>query len=238
MRVLPTIKILFEDENLFAFSKPAKLHSIGKTDSEPSAALMAAKFYPKCKSVGGNIYEHGLLNRLDFHSTGIILAAKTQLAWEEMRKVYKAKKIYKEYIIFVDGEFDAKKNISAYLGNPNRRAKKVRVYQEKPRQKDRAVLTNSSFLALKKIDSLNASICRVLTSTGARHQVRAHASFLGHPLCGDELYGSSTKLTNLFPEQDLPEFILHASVIKFQNPWSKNEILISEDLPKYNFLET
>ncbi|MEZ4752973.1 MAG: hypothetical protein R3A13_01520 [Bdellovibrionota bacterium] len=83
MKALPTINILYEDDNFFAFSKPANLHSIGKTEDEPSAARMALEHHKACLNLGNTPFEHGLVNRLDFQSSGILLKpAKTNISLE------------------------------------------------------------------------------------------------------------------------------------------------------------
>ena len=225
--MLPTINILYEDENYFAFVKPGEVHSIGKTESEPSAALMALEHCPNSKDISDTPFEHGLANRLDYYSSGIMLAAKTREAWEKLRELYANKSVYKEYFVLLEGKLEAEINIDNYIGTPYRRAKKVRVYDKEPSAKHRARSAKSQFKPHKYLEKINATLCKVVTSTGLRHQVRAHAAHLGHPLCGDKIYGSEMNLS------EVSEFILHASKVEFIDPWTKEKIAIEADMPNY-----
>ena len=227
MEALPTINILYEGENYFAFVKPGGVHSIGKTESEPSAALMALKYYPGSKNISQTPFEHSLANRLDYQSSGIMLAAKTRDTWEKLRELYTSKSVYKEYLVLLEGKLETEIDMDNYIGTPYRRAKKVRVYDKEPSAKHRARPAKSKFCPEKYLKKINATLCKVITSTGLRHQVRAHAKHLGHPLCGDKIYGSEMNL----PE--VPEFILHASKVEFTDPWTKEKITIEAEIPDY-----
>ncbi|MDD2498124.1 MAG: pseudouridine synthase, partial [Desulfitobacteriaceae bacterium] len=60
--------------------------------------------------------------------------------------------------------------------------------------------------------------------TGRTHQIRVHLSFLGHPVCGDLLYGSQSSLIN--------RQALHAERLSFVHPRSGKEVILEVPLPK------
>lgn len=88
------------------------------------------------------------------------------------------------------------------------------------------------------------TIALASTTTGRRHQVRAHAAALGHPLCGDDLYGSARDLFEILPgassgsplsmapadihaPAQLPRFLLHAEKVSFGHPFTGQAIRVS-----------
>lgn len=71
---------------------------------------------------------------------------------------------------------------------------------------------------------LNVSVVKVLLETGRTHQIRVHFSYIGHPILGDTLYGSTCLL--------IQRQALHAYSVSFVHPVYKREINISCDLPQ------
>lgn len=71
---------------------------------------------------------------------------------------------------------------------------------------------------------LNVSVVKVLLETGRTHQIRVHFSYIGHPILGDTLYGSTCPF--------IQRQALHACHVSFVHPVYKREINISCDLPQ------
>lgn len=236
--MIPSLDILYEDDFILALNKASCTHSVMQEHSIENSIAYALTF---CLSGAAAISlkkeDSGLLQRLDFETSGVLLAAKNQLAWKAFHELNTAAESKKKYLTLVEGDFEESLSIRNYLGNPNRRAKKVRVYTDEPPKKARALLTETFFKKLKFDKNLNISLIEAALSLGRRHQVRAHAAFAGHPLFGDDLYGSSRRLGELLENPEslsrFPKFFLHASSISFIHPINKDRIIISAPLPNW-----
>ena len=68
------------------------------------------------------------------------------------------------------------------------------------------------------------SLVEFLLETGRTHQIRVHTKYIGHPILGDSLYGSTSSL--------ISRQALHAYKIEFKHPVSKKQIIIKTSLPK------
>lgn len=68
------------------------------------------------------------------------------------------------------------------------------------------------------------SLVHFVLETGRTHQIRVHSAYIGHPIIGDTLYGSSSELIN--------RQALHAYKITFTHPITKEKIILEADLPK------
>lgn len=220
--------IIFEDDNLMVINKPTNIHSSSIPSSkEESIVTHLRKNFPDLDSVND---ECGLLQRLDFETTGCLMVAKNPTAFKYYKNLIKKKHIEKQYLILVKGRFFDKKTTEGYIGSRYRRSKKVSVVEN---SKDRFLFAKTSFSLEKYIEDKNISIVKARTSTGRRHQIRAKAANLDFSLIGDVLYGSKNKLEEFFPEErNLPKFVLHASSLSFID-LNRESIEIKASLPSY-----
>lgn len=219
---------------LLVINKPACIHSASlpkAKDKNPSIADLLRSVYPALENVSTKPEDAGLLNRLDFETSGILLAAKTKESWLAMKRLLLDGSISKSYLALVEGKVQKKMMLQTYLGHHLRNAKKVKVYQTKPRGKVRALPAKTSFELVTYFQKLDVSLIRVFASPARRHQIRAHADFLKHALIGDVLYGSKRPLssvvnTPLKNGQKLPPFFLHAETVAFKHPTTKKLVRI------------
>lgn len=223
----PTHKKLFyihETPSLLFILKPAMVHSV-RRGRGPSKSLSAIdcleKQYLWAKSVRPNTSDGCLCNRLDFSTSGILIAAKSDQIWEKVREQFSHKEIKKKYRCLVDGHLDQPREIQAFLGNRYKNSKKVTVF---PPSSNQGILTTSSVTPIEHSQEFHCTLVEVTTSSGARHQVRAHLAHIRHPLSGDKLYGSLSTLENTCPrllrkdsEQDRM-FYLEAFEVEMTDP--------------------
>ena len=225
---LPTLTslYLYQDEYIFALNKPAGLHSVGlKSGGGASLADLLLAHSPDLATISKQECDAGLVQRLDFDTSGIILGAKTKEAWTLLHKEITSGALIKRYIALVDGDFRESATISSYIGSPNRGAKKMRSYKDLPTGNIRALFGTSNFVPFKTTEDNCRSFVEVSASPARRHQVRVHAAQLGHPLTGDTLYGSTQCLPNKL-QQTSRAFFLHAHYIKGIHPITKQPIEI------------
>lgn len=175
------VDILYEDENLLAVNKPAGLLSLDVTGRTEDTML---------DRVNSLLAERGEkiaypVHRIDFNTSGILLLAKNGRAGEILDRMIKERKIRKSYLCVVKGRPSPDKG---RLENQLfKDAKKNRVYVAEHTVKgSKTAITDYRVVASR--DGLSLVECHLLT--GRTHQIRCQMAHAGHPLLGDDKYGS------------------------------------------------
>lgn len=175
------VDILYEDENLLAVNKPAGLLSLDVTGRTEDTML---------DRVNSFLVERGEktaypVHRIDFNTSGILLLAKNGRAGEILDRMIKERKIRKSYLCVVKGRPSPDKG---RLENQLfKDAKKNRVYVAEHTVKgSKTAITDYRVVASR--NGLSLVECHLLT--GRTHQIRCQMAHAGHPLLGDDKYGS------------------------------------------------
>lgn len=216
---LAFIKILYEDNDVIAVSKPSAMDSIRqRAEDGITLADCIIEYFPACASASDNLLEAGLLQRLDFYTSGVVLAAKNKEAHAAFRRAFSEKRFLKTYLAKVEGrlkenEFEIETPLFSL-------AKKMRAAKE---GEIGALFAKTKVSFVKELAG-GQSLLRLTTSSGRRHQVRAHLALSGHPLIGDGLYGAKSKLG------EREGFFLHAESIEGLNPISGKRLKIVDEL--------
>lgn len=205
--------ILYQDSELLILAKPALCHSVSLTDDDQlSIAYWLRTNFPDQEYASPQVLEGGLVNRLDFETSGVLIAGRSRTAWENLRQQFRQKTIKKKYHAIVEGEVESRTLIEGFISNRYRGSKKV---QFSAHSSDRSTATESEIQSAGKCaPDGKHSLALISTSTGARHQVRVHCASLGHPLAGDVLYGG----TPFHKQKTLPPFVLHAATVLLRHP--------------------
>ncbi len=225
-------EILFEDQDLLVINKPAGINSVMQKGGGPSVAEELLKTYPDLKFAAKKIEDAGLLHRLDRETSGVLLIAKNREAWVVFSEALNAEGCTKSYTALCEGEMREEVLVETFLGSPNRGAKKIRVYIKKPSSKARAQPASTLFSPLSYDKARGVTLVRAKIQRGKRHQIRAHAAWIEHPLVGDELYGSTMTLAK-YLGSTAPKFFLHAERVELVHPLTKEKIEILAPLPGY-----
>ncbi len=188
--------ILYEDENVLVINKPVGLvvHGDGKTKEKTLADWVLLK-YPETENVGeptvlssGEIIKRpGIVHRLDRETSGVMLVAKTQESFENLKNQFKNHEISKKYEAFVTGSFKEKEGvIDRPIGRSRSDFRKWSA-QRGARGEMREAVTEYKVLQTNK----EYSFLEVFPKTGRTHQIRVHMKAINHPLVGDSLYGGN-----------------------------------------------
>jgi len=229
-----SLKIAFEDEWFIALEKPANYHSADLPSKKGlSIASLLTEKYPSISKVAPKEVDAGLLQRLDFETSGLLIAAKSKKAWEALHLSIKENKLEKTYLALIEGKAKTNQIVSAGIGSPNRRGKKVRAFDSSKKLPPRTLPAESIFTSLHYFPKEKVSLVEVKAITGRRHQIRAHAAYAGMPLIGDSLYGSKRTLQEVLNSETLPSFFLHAWKLNFVHPVIGEKISIFASLPIY-----
>lgn len=217
------VKVLYEDNHFIAAFKPSGLLSQGDQTGDPSI-LDHVKGYLKVKyNKPGNVFL-GACHRLDRPVSGIILLGKTSKGLGRMADLFKNGKVTKKYVAI------SKKMASEVSGTI-----KQKLYKD--RKKNQVVEVRSAFSGkwatthYEWISSNNGLHMYMLTPiTGRSHQLRVAMQSLNCPIMGDLKYGG--------PSIGDPKMIgLHAFLLSFIHPVSKEQILLRAPLPEHMIFE-
>lgn len=215
-----SLSILFCDDHLAAFAKPAGLlvHR-GWGDDDVTAVDLARD------ALGGIAHP---VHRLDRGTSGVILFARSPEIAAKLQAAFERGEVQKTYVALVRGIAPE----SACVDHPiPRREGGPRV----PAVTDVRLLAAAS--ATPGESGLSAEVCRASLvearpRTGRLHQVRRHLKHLSHPIIGDANYGKGA-LNRLFREEiGLARLALHAAAIRLLHPVSGVEIEVTADLPE------
>ncbi|MCL2823451.1 MAG: RluA family pseudouridine synthase [Polyangiaceae bacterium] len=192
---LLALDVRLERTDLVVLNKPA---------GQPCAPIRAGETgtvanglvarYPEMAGVGYGAREPGLLHRLDTGTSGLLLAARTQVAFDSLLLALRSGKLCKEYYLICAGDGLADTgDISIPIGDDSRhsrrvvaclRAEQIRRMAPRPATTGYRVVQRSGRWAL----------VRAYASRAVRHQIRVHFAAIGHPLVGDGLYGGDEGL--------------------------------------------
>ena len=206
------IEILFENEHCLVINKPAgvSVHSDGK-DPSPTIADWMATTYPESREVGEpmlingvSIHRAGIVHRLDKETSGCLLLAKTQEAYEYFKSQFQAHTIEKEYHMFVYGAPKEDKgvireaigrsggDIRKWTTGKNARGtlrEAVTEYEVRARVDMRGEVSEL-FTGGSTAEGVYAFVV-ARPKTGRTHQIRVHMRYLNTPIVSDPLYRGS-----------------------------------------------
>lgn len=217
-------RIIFEDEVILAIDKPAGTHVFDSSAGRQESVcrwLLARR--PDLKDVGDQAAP-AIVHRLDLFTSGILLAAKNDRAYQKLRRAFSSKEISKIYVALVEGELSRMNTLDKPIGARYRRSKIVTVSDNRKRLRGvRPAETRVEPLAT----SAGLTLCRVKIRTGVRHQIRAHLTDLGHPVAGDKDYGARIAIDALGRR-----LFLHAWSLGLNHPENREALQLISPLPK------
>lgn len=191
------IQILYEDDEVLAVNKPAGLvvHTDGRT-KEPTLADWLLEKYPNIKGVGetipltkgGVIEKWGIVHRIDRDTSGVLLVAKTQESFLNLKSQFQARLIKKSYRAIAQGVF---KELDGTIRKPIGRSKSdFRRWSAEygARGELREAITDYHVLGEVEVKNMKLSYLEVNPHTGRTHQIRVHLKAVGHPILCDKLY--------------------------------------------------
>lgn len=222
-----SVSIIYEDDDILAVNKPAGLLVHGPD----SLVDWLVKNYPEIKNVGDEPeLRPGIVHRLDKDTSGILLVAKNQKAFEYLKSQFQNRKIKKRYIALVYGELKVESGIIDLAIGKSKKDFRKKIAGKKMIGKIREAITE--YKVIKKFS--NYTLLEVFPKTGRTHQIRAHLKAIGHPIVCDKLYGTKKTICPF----GLDRQFLHASSLELNLPAGKADlpsgarIKLEADLPE------
>ena len=212
------LDIFYEDDCLAVINKPAGM-LVHPTSGCRTGTLVNALLYRYRELPSVNeAFRPGIVHRLDRETSGLIIVAKDDRSHIRLAREFQKHRVKKKYIAFVNGhvEFD-EGVVDASLGRHHTHFdKRAVVYHET------AQAAKTFYRVLRRFDQRRMTLVALYPRTGRTHQLRVHMAYLGHPILGDDKYGTASSF---------PRLALHAQTIGFQHPATRNFIEFSVSLP-------
>ena len=221
------LRVIFEDEHLLVVDKPAGLvvhPAAGNADGTLVNALLH-HCGGSLSGIGG-VARPGIVHRIDKDTSGLLVAAKTDVAHEGLARQFAAHSIDRRYLALVSGVPKFREGtIDAPLARSSTNRKKIAIVAE---GRGKRAVTHWSRLEVLR----DATLVECRLETGRTHQVRVHMASLGHPLLGDPLYSRSGKTQGkLLNELGFHRQALHAAELGFTHPVTKHRLSFSSSMP-------
>lgn len=216
------LTILYEDADLIVIDKPAGLvvHPAPGNYHGTLVNALLGHCGESLTGIGGE-KRPGIVHRLDKDTSGVMVAAKTELAHTRLSEVFANRDLDRHYLALAWGLMSPPAgDIEGPIGRDPRDRKRMAVRAAG----GRAALTH---YATQQIWRLAVSLLDVKLATGRTHQIRVHLSHNGHPVIGDPVYLRRVPAAsrNLPPDLrhrllDFPRQALHAASLAFAHPRS------------------
>lgn len=180
----PLIETLYEDELFLVMIKPHDLfvHPLSYTEKNNCLSFIR-QTRPDLLSVNRGEYDRGLLYRLDYETSGVLIYVKNEEAYRFLRSNFKTMAKKKIYHCLVEGECRLSGEFTHYFSSAEEKGKRVLVKNEGENE------GTFKLNPLKFFPETNVTLMEVELIHGLRHQIRAQLSHLGFPIRGDRFYG-------------------------------------------------
>ena len=210
----PKLRILFEDDYIVVVDKASGLHSVDSTGGGCENAASILERYIRRRDPSKRIY---VVHRLDRDTSGVLVFAKCREAQNKLVADWNDRVEERAYIAIIEGSMpEPKGTIDSYLYEDSR---KIVHACDDPEQGLRAV-THYEVLS----QNAHWTRLRLDLETGRTNQIRVHLQSMGHPIVGDEKYGSKVN--------PLGRLGLHALNIRFHHPVSGREMAFASPEPR------
>ena len=201
------LSVVFEDDDLVVIDKPAGVTahpSVGWEGPTVLGALAAAGIRV---STSGAAERAGIVHRLDAGTSGLMVVAKSERAYTELKRAFHDREVTKIYHATVQGLPDPLRGtIDAPIGRH-------------PGARWKFAITSGGKHSVTHYETIeafpSASLLEVRLETGRTHQIRVHLAAQRHPCVGDELYGADPTLS---ARLGLDRQWLHAVRLAFRHP--------------------
>ena len=186
--------IVYENKDILIADKPHDIPTVPLKSQNMAGTLlgMVAERHPDILSVKGvNSWEYGAVHRLDTATSGLVIFARTQEAYDYLCAIQKNNLMKKTYKACVEPSdrlrgFDRPNTktyeIVSYFRSYGPGSKEVRPVQDIKR-------ADSPVLYRTKVTDLGDNVMECIITRGFRHQIRSHLAWAGIPIKGDILYG-------------------------------------------------
>jgi 23S rRNA pseudouridine1911/1915/1917 synthase len=221
------LDVVYEDKYLIVVDKPAGMvvhPAAGNFDGTLVNALLH-HCAGRLSGIGG-VARPGIVHRIDKDTSGLIVAAKTDIAHEGLSAQFARHSIDRRYQAVVAGVPNPPAgSVDAPLARSSANRQKMAIVAE-----GRGKRAVTHYRLLRAFGDAALVECRL--ETGRTHQVRVHMASIGHSLLGDPVYGRNRPAhRELLKRLDFKRQALHAAELGFVHPVSKENLSFKSAVP-------
>lgn len=215
------LDIRYEDDDLLVVNKPKGMVVHPAAGNYDGTLVNALLYHCKGSLSGINgVIRPGIVHRIDKDTSGLLIVAKNDMAHISLAEQIKVHSFTREYQSVVYGHMKQESGtVDAPIGRHPVDRKKMAVT---PKNSKNAVTHYSVINQYRDFTHLKLRL-----ETGRTHQIRVHMAYIGHPVAGDPVYGPKKAIESLSGQ------CLHAGLIGFKHPRTKEYIEIKSELPQY-----
>jgi 23S rRNA pseudouridine1911/1915/1917 synthase len=207
------LRIAYENEHLLVVDKPAGV-VVHPAPGHHAGTLVHGLL--ELGADGGEEDRPGIVHRLDRDTSGLLVVARSDEAYERLKQQVAERELERTYLALVRGRPRSQRGrIEAPIGRDRNDPMRHSLDTDSPRE---AV---THFEVERLFD--HHALLRVRLETGRTHQIRVHLAAIDLPVAGDAVYG--------VPEPGLPRQFLHATKLAFPHPFTGERIEARSTLP-------
>ena len=214
-------KVIFQDEHIIVIDKPAGVAahpSVGWDGPTVPGALLGLGIQ---LSTSGAAERQGIVQRLDVGTSGLMVLAKSELAYSRLKQAFRDRTVHKVYHALVQGHPDP--SAGTFDEPIGRHPKSEFKFMVSPDGKP-SVTHYETVEAFR-----SASLLEIILETGRTHQIRVHFSAFRHPLVGDTMYGADPVLAK---KLGIEHQWLHAIRLEFEHPITGESVSFESQYPQ------
>jgi len=211
------LDIAYEDADVIVINKPRGMVVHPALGHRTGTVVNALMYH--CKDLSGinGVMRPGIVHRIDKDTSGLIMAAKNDLAHASLAEQLKAHTVIRKYVALVHGNMPHDQGtVDAPIGRDPQDRKMFTVTAKGGKE------SVTHFAVLERLDDY--TLLELRLETGRTHQIRVHMKYIGYPLAGDPIYGRAKTIP-------LNGQALHAAMLGFDHPRTGEPMLFEAPIP-------
>ena len=211
------LDVIYEDEDIIVVNKQAGLLTHPGPGQRENSLGNALFYYWRLHN---KMYGYHPVSRLDKDTTGLLVVAKNSYAAGKLGIQIKNRAVDRWYLALAEGCLPDGGTVDApILRAPDSVIRRIAGTKAQETEQTRAV---THFSVVRSFP--DRTLLLVKLETGRTHQIRVHMAHIGHPLCGDWLYGKEGHITN--------RPALHSYALRFTHPVTEETMFFSAPIPE------
>lgn len=211
----PRIELVYEDDDVLVINKGYGMLSVGTASKKKEEnAYDIMKAYVKNVDPRNKLW---VVHRLDRHTTGLMMFAKSERAHEVLRHNWNNIILERLYVAVLEGDLERDKGFVKSRLTEN---SQFLVYSTDRPGEGRLAVTHYEVIGRGN----GYTLAHFSLDTGRKNQIRVHAADMGHPIAGDRKYGAQTS--------PIHRLALHAQTLRFAHPITKKDMNFQSPVPR------
>ncbi len=227
------LDIRFEDDDMIVLSKPAGM--LTHPSADHNTATLVNALINHCGSqnlcnVQGDNDRPGIVHRLDGDTSGLMLAAKSNVAGEVLMEAIRTREVDRRYVALVHGiiPHDTAMIDAPIARHPSERTQMAVIDSPKARDAITTIRVLERFSGNAHDNGYTLVECKLFT--GRTHQIRVHMQYAGHPVVGDQTYTTGMPRDRR-AQLGLSRQFLHSCCIAFNHPITAKSMSFRDHIP-------